>query len=108
MVGLFAQLLMLGLSPVQAQAYVSLADMGRAAEYQCADEIIMAESSWRPQVRGDNGDSYGLAQRHAPAHGAPPDVWPVHDQIVWFTGYADERYGGWCEAAVERRRLGWW
>jgi hypothetical protein len=108
MVGLFAQLLILGLTPVQAQAYVTLEQMVRAAEYQCADEIIMAESSWRPHVRGDNGDSYGLAQRHAPSHGVPPQPWSVHDQIVWFTDYADERYGGWCEAAVERRRLGWW
>jgi hypothetical protein len=84
MVGLFAQLLILGLTPVQAQAYVTLEQMGRAAEYQCADEIIMAESSWRPHVRGDNGDSYGLAQRHAPSHGVPPQpvVRPRPDRVV--------------------------
>jgi hypothetical protein len=108
MMGLFAQLLMLGLTPVQAQAYVTMHEMGRAAEYQCAADIIVAESTWRPHARGDNGNSYGLAQRHAPAHGAPPDVWPVAEQIVWFTNYADERYGGWCEASAERRRKGWW
>lgn len=108
MVGLFAQMLMLGLTPVQAHAYVTLAEMGRAAEYQCAAEIIEAESTWRPDARGDGGDSHGLAQRHAPAHGAPPDVWPVRDQIVWFTDYADGRYGGWCDAAAGRRTQGWW
>jgi hypothetical protein len=105
---LFAWLLMMKFSPVQAEAYIALNGMGRAYEYTCAAEIIDAESSWRPDARGDSGNSYGLAQRHAPAHGAPPEPWPVAEQIVWFTEYADSRYGGWCEASAERRRKGWW
>lgn len=100
--------LLFGLTPVQAEAWAWLTWEGREYEYVCAAEIIEAESSWRPQVVGDNGHSFGLAQRHGPAHGYPPDPWPVTDQMEWFTDYADERYGGWCEAAAARREKGWW
>jgi hypothetical protein len=99
---------MFGMSPVEAKAWAWLTHEGREFEYVCAAEIIQAESSWRPQVVGDNGHSFGLAQRHGPAHGYPPQPWPVADQMEWFTDYADERYGGWCAAAEARRGKAWW
>jgi hypothetical protein len=103
-------LLALGLTLNQSVAYYELARMGRTSEYACMSEIFQAESSWRPQVVGDKdrGGSYGLGQRHAPAHGRPPENWDIRDQVVWFTEYADQRYGGWCEAADIRQEQGWW
>ena len=100
--------MMFGMTPVEAKVWAWLTVEGREFEYVCAAEIIDAESSWRPQVVGDNGHSFGLAQRHGPAHGYPPSPWPVADQMEWFTDYADERYGGWCAAAEARRGKGWW
>ena len=108
MSALIALALMFGMSPVEAKAWAWLTHEGREFEYVCAAEIIQAESSWRPQVVGDNGHSFGLAQRHGPAHGYPPRPWPVADQMEWFTDYADERYGDWCAAAEARRGKGWW
>jgi hypothetical protein len=108
MSALIALALMFGMSPVEAKAWAWLTHEGREFEYVCAAEIIQAESSWRPQVVGDNGHSFGLAQRHGPAHGYPPQPWPVADQMEWFTDYADERYGDWCAAAEARRGKGWW
>jgi len=100
--------MMFGMTPVEAKVWAWLTMEGREFEYVCAAEIIDAESSWRPQVVGDNGHSFGLAQRHGPAHGYPPRPWPVADQMEWFTDYADERYGDWCAAAEARRGKGWW
>jgi len=97
-----------GMTPVEAKVWAWLTHEGREFEFVCASEIIAAESSWRPQVVGDQGESFGLAQRHAPVHGQPELPWPVADQMEWFTDYADERYGGWCEAAEARRGKGWW
>jgi len=107
---LIALALTFGLSPVQAQAWAWLTWEGREYEYVCASEIIQAESSWNPNAVGDRtiGGSYGLGQRHAPAHGKPPEGWTVAEQMEWFTDYADERYGGWCPAAAARREKGWW
>lgn len=107
---LTALALTFGMSPVQAEVWAWLTANGREFEYACAAEVIEAESSWRPDAVGDHdrGNSYGLGQRHAPAHGAPPDHWPVDQQMEWFTNYADERYGNWCEAATARRLKGWW
>lgn len=103
-------LLVLGLSPVEAKAYAFLAGEGRAHEWACLDEIVAAESSWDPAAIGDReiGGSYGLVQRHAPAHGMPPWPWPVADQIRWTIEYADDRYGGICEGLEFRRERGWW
>lgn len=111
MTGWFASLLIaLGFSPIQIEVGAILEDRGRWHEFACLDEIIEAESSWRPDAIGDRdrGGSYGLVQRHAPAHGAPPWPWPVADQIEWALEYADDRYGGVCEALEFRRERGWW
>lgn len=99
-----------GLTATQERVWRRLQHHGREDEYECLAEIYMAESSWRPDVVGDldRGGSHGLPQRHAPSHGAPPSPWPVEDQVDWSLDYADERYGGVCEAAEERRRKGWW
>lgn len=99
-----------GLSDVQARAWAVLVAHGRTGEWDCMSEIFMAESSWRPDAIGDVdiGGSYGLPQRHAPAHGKPPWPWPVEEQVEWALAYADERYGGMCEAAETRREQGWW
>lgn len=105
---LIALALTFGLSTPQAHVWAWLTERGREFEYFCADEIISAESSWRPDAVGDDGQSFGLAQRHAPVHGLPPDDWTVADQMEWFTDYADERYGNWCAAALDRRTKGWW
>lgn len=88
---------------------------GRSDEFDCLARIFQGESSWRPDAVGDNGDSFGLGQRNAPAHGAPPWPWPVPDQVDWFLNYADSRYGGPCPArdawqrrADQRGGAGWW
>lgn len=88
---------------------------GRIDEFDCLDRIFQGESSWRPDAVGDNGDSFGLGQRNAPAHGASPWPWPVPDQVDWFLQYADDRYGGPCPArdvwqrrADQRGGAGWW
>lgn len=98
------------LSEVQLEAWHALARLGRAHEWECMAEIFAAESSWRPNVVGDldRGGSYGLPQRHAPSHGKPDLPWPVAEQVEWAVEYADERYGGMCEAAEARRAQGWW
>ena len=108
MEALIALALMFGLSPVEAKVWAYLTHEGREFEFVCASEIIHAESSWRPHAVGDGGESFGLAQRHAPVHGMPELPWPVVEQMEWFTDYADERYGDWCEAARVRRVQGWW
>jgi hypothetical protein len=107
---LIALALTFGLSTPQAQVWAWLTERGREFEYVCADEIISAESSWRPDAIGDRdrGNSYGLAQRHSVVHGTPELPWPVEAQMEWFTDYADQRYGDWCAAAIARREKGWW
>ena len=95
---------------------LALHDLGRdEQDADCALHIFQHESGLRLDVRGDSGDSYGLGQRHAPAHGVPPDPWPVADQVEWFDGYATGRYGSWCQAearwlarAAKRGGAGWW
>jgi len=98
------------LTPLQMEAYLILHEKGRGHEYFCMAEVFHAESSWRPDAVGDValGGSYGLPQRHAPAHGMPPWPWPLREQVEWTLEYADERYGGMCEAAEARRSKGWW
>ena len=98
------------LSAVQREAWDALNRLGRAHEWECMAEIFAAESSWRPNVVGDLelGKSYGLPQRHGPSHGKPDLPWPVAEQVEWAVEYADERYGGMCEAAEARRGQGWW
>lgn len=105
-----ALMVALGFSPVQLEVAEALEDLGRITEYACLAEIIEAESSWRPDAVGDRdrGGSYGLVQRHAPAHGMPPWPWPVDEQVAWAVEYADARYGGLCEAVEFRRKAGWW
>lgn len=90
---------------VQQQVMATLVRLGRADDYDCLAYIFAGESSWRPDAIGDSGRSFGLPQRHAPAHGAPPWPWPVDQQTIWAVEYADARYGSPCEAAdVWRRR----
>lgn len=110
MTGLIAWLLMMGFTPLEAQVYALLEERGRAYEFTCMSEVFQAEASWRPDAIGDRdlGGSYGLPQRHAPSHGAPPWPWPLEDQVEWTLNYADERYGGMCQAADARREKGWW
>lgn len=92
-----------------------MAGLGRSTEFECLAFIFERESSWRPDAIGDEGDSFGLGQRNAPAHGAPPWPWPVEEQVAWFLEYADDRYGGpcpaaerWRERAEARGGAGWW
>lgn len=108
--GLFAALLTLGLTPTQAAAWTTLYEERRLHEYACMSTIFAAESSWDPTAIGDQdrGGSYGLPQRHAPAHGEPPQPWPVRDQVRWTLDYADQRYGGVCEGLAFREQKGWW
>ena len=101
---------------VEGEVRLTLAEMGRDDQaIDCALAIFQHESGLRLDVRGDGGESYGLGQRHAPAHGVPPEPWEVADQVVWFDDYAHDRYGSWCAAhdrwqqrAAERGGAGWW
>lgn len=87
-----------------------LAAREREHEYECLASIFVAESSWRPDAIGDvdRGGSYGLPQRHAPAHGKPELPWPIEEQVEWALEYADKRYDGVCKAAEARAEQGWW
>lgn len=105
---------------VQEQVFDILADLDRLDEWPCIERIYDREAGWDPHARGDVdlGGSYGLPQRHAGAWGAPPDPWPVADQVAWTLEYADGRYGDLCAAwdAWKARgeltddgwRGGWW
>ena len=101
---------------VEDQIVQVMLELGRTRQdAECAFTIFRKESGLRLDARGDGGDSYGLGQRHAPAHGAPPDPWLLADQVEWFDGYATDRYGSWCQAearwlarAAERGGAGWW
>lgn len=100
---------------VQERVFRRMDELGRAGEYDCLAYIFQRESSWRPDAIGDNGDSFGLGQRNAPAHGKPPWPWDVDDQVDWFLDYADARYGDacaaqrrWQERAEARNGRGWW
>lgn len=105
---------------VQEQVFDILADLDRLDEWPCIERIYDREAGWDPHARGDVdlGGSYGLPQRHAGAWGAPPDPWPVADQVAWTVEYADGRYGDLCAAwdAWKARgeltddgwRGGWW
>lgn len=110
------------LDPADVRALVraALERRGREDDFDCLASIFEAEASWKPDAIGDVGigGSYGLPQRHAPAHGKPELPWPIDDQVEWALAYADERYGGVCEAweawssraTVRNGRLwgGWW
>lgn len=100
---------------VKDQVAIALIGIGRGDELACLSVIFEGESSWDPDALGDGGNSFGLPQRHAPVHGAPPDPWPIADQVAWAVEYADERYGSVCEAsrkwserAEARNGRGWW
>lgn len=92
----------------QMVVFETLRDMGRLSDYGCLSYIFQKESGWNPDTVGDHGQSFGLGQRHAPAHGFPPKVWAISEQTRWFVKYADARYGGVCEAAAAHKRKNWW
>ena len=104
--------------PVQEQVMDALLELGYTPiVFECVAVIFRGESSWRPDIVAPDtgGFSYGLGQRHAPTWGAPPQPWPVADQVAWFSDYAEDRYGGWCPAAdrwldraQKRGGAGWW
>lgn len=97
-----------GYGAVHAEVYASLLELERQHEYACIVDIFNAESSMDPAAVGDSGQSHGLPQRHAPAHGTPPSPWPTREQVAWSVEYADARYGGVCAAAEARREKGHW
>lgn len=99
---------------VYDQVRHSLDDLGRSDEFPCAAYIFERESRWNPEAVGDRGWSWGLGQRNTKVWGMAPLPWSIPDQVIWFTWYADERYGGWCEAMEgwkHNRQVygwGWW
>lgn len=105
-------------TPVEDAVMDALLDLGYTpVVFECVAVIFAGESSWRPDVVAPDtgGVSYGLGQRHGPTWGAPPQPWPVADQVAWFSSYAEDRYGGWCpaaskwlERAAARNGRGWW
>lgn len=101
----------------RTEVYTAMIREGRANEWDCIDQLFRAESGWNPDAVGDQhlGGSHGLPQRHAPAWGAPPEPWPITDQVAWTIEYADGRYGGICPAweawlsrATDDGQGGWW
>lgn len=84
------------------------------SDYGYVDEVFEPESHWNMADISSNG-CIGFGQDCPDAGGnywleeSCPD-WqndPVC-QIGRFTVYADQRYGGWPEAAAFRRSHGWW
>lgn len=101
--------LLLILNPVKADAWLELYAHGRQDEFACMERIFFKESSWNPEAVGDNGTSVGLPQRHTVVHGWPESSpWPVRKQVAWALEYADQRYGGLCEALEFHERNNWW
>lgn len=98
----------------QEHALVLFQEIGREDEFSCAAYIFERESRWDSNAVGDNGASWGLGQRNTRVWGMPPLPWSIKDQVDWFTWYADNRYGGWCEAMENWKRnreaygWGWW
>lgn len=99
---------------VEGQVYSIFEVMGRSDEFACAAYIFERESRWDPAAVGDRGRSWGLGQRYTTVWGMPPLPWNIDDQVAWFTWYADQRYGNWCEAMEGWKRnrevygWGWW
>ena len=89
-------------------------DIGRPEDFLCAAYIFERESGWISDAVGDRGRSCGLGQRYTSVWGTPSLPWSIKDQVLWFTWYADNRYGGWCEAMDGWKRnrelygWGWW
>jgi len=101
-------LVTLGLTLPQAIAFNVLWQEERVAEWPCMYAIFEAESSWNPKAVGDNGYSLGLPQRHVPSQGMPKSNWNIRDQVYWSMEYADERYGGFCNALSFREVNNYW
>jgi hypothetical protein len=103
---------------VQDQVMDALIELGYPpVVFECVAIIFDGESDWRWDITAADtgGFSYGLGQRHGPTWGAPPDPWPIVEQVEWFSDYAEDRYGGWCpaadkwlERAAARGGRGWW
>ena len=99
---------------IPEQVRLVFVDIDRSGEFPCAAYIFERESRWNPAAVGDHGRSWGLGQRNTKVWGMTPLPWSIHDQVIWFTWYADERYGGWCEAMEgwkHNRHVygwGWW
>jgi soluble lytic murein transglycosylase-like protein len=89
-----------------------MAAAGIAPEYYgAADYIISRESGWRPGAVNTSSGAYGLCQA-LPASkmataGADYLTNPV-TQLIWCTGYANGRYGGWGGAYQAWLAQHWW
>ena len=72
------------------------------SEFQCYNELIFRESSWRPEAR--NGSHYGLGQMRSEWYG----TLDAYEQIDAHIKYIDHRYeGSACNALAHWDRKGW-
>jgi len=73
-------------------------------EFECANELGIRESNWRPTAINKESGAYGIFQ-HMSDHAYK---WDAYKQLDKHIEYIDARYeGSWCKALDHLVRFGW-
>lgn len=80
------------------------------SDYGYVDYIMTHESGWNPASRNRTGKYVGLGQTSPASLSASCPNWQVDPvcQLRHFTGYANQRYGGWQNSYNRWRQQHWW
>jgi hypothetical protein len=73
-------------------------------EFECANQLGIRESNWRPTAINKESGAYGIFQHMSNyAH-----KWNAYEQMDKHIEYINARYeGSWCKALEHLVRLGW-
>ena len=73
-------------------------------QFECANELGIRESNWRPTAINKESGAYGIFQ-HMSDHAYK---WDAYEQMDKHIEYIDARYeGSWCKALNHLVRFGW-
>ena len=73
-------------------------------QFECANELGIRESNWRPTAINKESGAYGIFQ-HMSGHAYK---WDAYKQLDKHIEYIDARYeGSWCKALDHLVRFGW-
>ena len=73
-------------------------------QFECANELGIRESNWRPTAINKESGAYGIFQ-HMSDHAYK---WDAYKQLDKHIEYIDARYeGSWCKALDHLVRFGW-
>lgn len=73
-------------------------------QFECANELGIRESNWRPTAINKESGAYGIFQ-HMSNHAYK---WDAYKQLDKHIEYIDARYeGSWCKALDHLVRFGW-